>query len=85
MRTVLASENQTIFDISIQELGSIEGVFGLLEVNPELQLDLAVPAGTKVKKAIPVIDVRVAEYYSRNKITPVSDIVDSDCFSSCRN
>lgn len=76
MKSITAKAGQTIFDISLQELGSIEGVFGLLEANSELQLDIAIPVGTKVKKPTPAIDLRVAEYYSRNGIAPVSDVAD---------
>jgi hypothetical protein len=76
MKSITAQFGQTIFDISLQELGSIEGVFDLLEANPGLQLDMAVSVGTNVKKPTPVIDLRVAEYYSRNGITPVSDVVE---------
>jgi hypothetical protein len=74
MKSITAQSGQTVFDIALQELGSIEGVFDLLEANPDLQLDSAVVVGTSVKKPTPVIDLRVAEYYSRNGITPVSEI-----------
>ncbi len=72
MKSVTAQSGQTVFDIALQEMGSIAGVFDLLEANPELQLDLAVPAGTKVNKPALVVNNLVAEYYSRNVINPVS-------------
>ena len=72
MKFVTAQPDQTVFDISLQELGSIEGVFDLLEVNPELQLDLSVPAETKINKPDWVVNNLVAEYYLQNVINPVS-------------
>lgn len=74
MRSVPANNNQTLFDLSIQELGSVDGVFDLLEANTELQLDLAVPSGTKVYIPALAMDSRVADYYSRNGIKPVSGL-----------
>lgn len=72
MESVTAHSGQTVFDIALREMGSIAGVFDLLEANPELQLDLAVPAGTKVKKPAIVVNSLVAGYYARNAVSPVS-------------
>lgn len=72
MESVTAQSGQTVFDIALQEMGSIAGVFDLLEANPELQLDLAVPEGTRINKPDLVVNNLVAEYYSRNVINPVS-------------
>jgi hypothetical protein len=72
MESVTAQSGQTVFDIALQEMGSIAGVFDLLEANPELQLDLEVPAGTRVNKPTLVVNNLVADYFSRNVINPVS-------------
>ena len=72
MNTIMAYDNQTLFDLSLQEMGSIEGVFDLLEANPTMQLDLAVPAGTRIIVSGDKRDAKVQDYYSRNGVLPVS-------------
>lgn len=38
MKTIIAQSGQTIYDVSIQEYGDLEGVHFILVDNPELQL-----------------------------------------------
>jgi len=74
MKTIIAENNQTLFDIAVQAMGSIEGVFEILDMNPGLMLDMAVAAGTLVKVPERVIDTKVVDYFSRNGIKPVSGL-----------
>ena len=74
MRTVLAQNDQTLFDLALQELGSIEGVWAMLDANIGLQVDLSVPAGYPVRIPDTVINSRVVDYYVKNSIRPVSGL-----------
>jgi hypothetical protein len=76
MRTVTAKNNQTLLDLAIQELGSMTGIWDILDANVGLQIDLSVPAGYKVRIPDSVIDSRVVEYFSRNNINPISGLGD---------
>jgi len=74
MKTVIALSGQTIFDIALQEMGSIEGVFDIIASNAFLRLDMAIAPGTKVLVPDKVINASVLDYYTRNNIKPVSGL-----------
>ena len=78
MNSVVANNNQTPFDLSLQELGSIEGLFDLIDANPDLLLDMSVPAGIRVVIPGIVLNARVVDYYSRNGINPVSGLEEEE-------
>jgi hypothetical protein len=71
MKVVTAVNNQTLYDIALQEMGSIEGVFDILIENPFLRLDMAMSAGTKVLVPEKVISAQVVDYLERNNIKPI--------------
>ena len=63
-------EGQTLFDISLQELGSIEGVFELAMLNGFNMTDDLVP-GQKLK--LPeVIEYDIQQYYKNKSINPAT-------------
>ena len=74
MRTITAQQGQTVFDIAMQYMGSVMGVFDILELNVFLRLDMAIPAGTVVFVPNTVINARITDYYARNGIVPVSGL-----------
>ena len=74
MKTIIAQNNQTLFDIALQEMGDVSGVFDILDVNPYLRLDMAIPAGTKVLVPDTIINSQVQDYLSRNNIKPASGL-----------
>ena len=74
MKTIIAQNNQTLFDIALQEMGDIGGVFDILDVNPYLRLDMSIPAGTKVLVPDTVINPQVTDYLSRNGVKPASGL-----------
>jgi hypothetical protein len=74
MKVITAVTGQTLFDISIQEMGSVEGVFDILNSNPFLRLDMAIPAGTKVLVPDTVLQPNIVDYYTRNNIKPASGL-----------
>jgi len=76
MRTIEAYDNQTLFDIAIQETGAIESVWDLLDANNALALDLSIPAGTPVVIPDVVLKTRVVQYFSENNIHPIGGLGD---------
>ena len=74
MKTIIANNDQTLFDLCLQGTGSIAAVFDLLDANPGLHLDLSVPAGFKV--IVPGVsgDPKVLDYYTRKGIMPVTGL-----------
>lgn len=74
MKTIIAESGQTIADIAIQEMGDVAGSFDILDLNPYLRLDMAIPAGTPVFVPDTVINAQVVDYYTRNGIKPASGL-----------
>ncbi len=74
MRVIIAENNQTLWDIALQAMGDVAGVFDILNLNPFLRLDMAIPAGTEVLVPDTVINSQVANYYTLNQIVPVSGL-----------
>ena len=74
MKTIKATVDQTLFDIAIQETGSIETVFDILDLNPGMVLDCALQASTVVYVPDTIMDPKVVDYFTFNNIKPVSSI-----------
>lgn len=71
MNKVTTYKHQSPFDIAIQEYGSIEGVFDLLENNPGLEFDSAIAPGTSLAIG-EAVNPEVVDYYRRNNIKPAT-------------
>ena len=73
MSKVILGFGQTIYDIAIQETGSVEGVFVLMKRNPTAiaNLNAQPEAGTQLIVDA-VVDKGVLNYYTSNKIKPAS-------------
>jgi len=74
MKQVEAQYNQTVWDIALQEMGSIEGVFDILENNAFIRPDMALSAGQALLVPDKVINAGVVDYYERNGIKPASGL-----------
>lgn len=74
MKSIIAQSGQTLFDIALQAMGDVSGVFDILAVNAFLRLDMAIPEGTVVFVPDMVINAQVVDYYERNGIVPVSGL-----------
>lgn len=74
MKTITALDKQTIWDLAIQEMGSVEGAFLILAENAFLRLDMSIPAGTKVLVPDTVLNADVVDYLSRNGYKPASGL-----------
>ncbi len=76
MRTIIASAKQTVWDISLQAMGTCESVFEILELNSNLRPDTELAAGTEVLVPDAPAKPLVVAYYDENNIKPVSGIAD---------
>lgn len=72
MRTIIARKDQTVFDIALQEYGSIEAAFDILAANAYLRPDMAIAQGQVVFIPSVAIKPAVVDYYSRNGIYPAT-------------
>lgn len=76
-KRVTILQNQSLFDISLQEFGSVEGLFNLLLANPGMQIDSDIPSGTILKLDGEVIRPEVVDYYIKNGIKPATGGLDT--------
>jgi len=72
MRTVIAQRGQTVFDIAMQEMGSIEGLFKIMAMNPGMRMDEAIATGTVVILPDKPLKSRIADFYKNKGIKPIS-------------
>lgn len=72
MRSIITHNEQTIWDVAEQHMGSVEAVFDILELNPNIRPDEIIPTDTLVYVPDIPINQHVVDYYHFNKITPVT-------------
>lgn len=78
MGTIKPQENQNIFDISLQEYGSIEKVFDILEDNDQFNLtdDISVYEDLKIGREAFKKDI--VEYYNSRNLKPATSITEEE-------
>jgi hypothetical protein len=72
MRLILTSENQTVWDLALQYMGSAEGVFDILALNAFLRLDIALAEGQEVFIPDTILNEEVVNYYDQYSIIPAT-------------
>lgn len=72
MNKVTVKNDQTIYDIAVQEYGSIEGIFWLMEDNPELNLQDDLVVGGQLLIRDSVIDPELKSYLQENGVSPAN-------------
>lgn len=71
---ITVKDRQSLFDIAIQYLGSVEGVWLLAEKN-NISITDALEDGTILKyDSTDIIDTKVAEHYAQEHLSPATDI-----------
>lgn len=71
-RIVTVNSRQTLYDIALQEFGSVEGVTRLVADNPGVNLVTPPEPGAKLVVSGDVLNRDVYEHYRVNGIKPVS-------------
>jgi hypothetical protein len=78
METIKPQENQNIFDISLQEYGSIEKVFDLLEDNDKFDLTEDVSVYNELKIGREAFKKDIVEYYNTRNLKPATSISEEE-------
>jgi len=83
MKEITVLNNQSLFDISVQEYGTIEAVFELAQAN-DISVTANLVAGQRL--VVPGVDKGllqpdIVDYYKRNDIHPVSGNYDLSLFT----
>ena len=73
MKQITIRDTQSWFDIAIQETGSIENVFALMQATDKI--DDSLSAGRKLNIDTNISgEMMVKQYYTRNAITPATGL-----------
>lgn len=80
MEITKPQENQNIFDISLQEYGSIEKVFDLLEDNNQFNLTEDISVYKDLKTGREAFKKDIVEYYNSRNLKPATAISDEEQF-----
>ncbi|WP_343697104.1 hypothetical protein [Flavobacterium sp.] len=78
METIKPQENQNIFDISLQEYGSIEKVFDLLEDNDKFDLTEDISVYKELKVGREAFKKDIVEYYNSRNLKPATSISEEE-------
>ncbi|MDD2965537.1 MAG: hypothetical protein PHU33_16460 [Bacteroidales bacterium] len=76
MRKITALTNQTLYDIALEHIGTIEGVTMLIELNPGKRLDTPLVTGETIFIPDEATVPAVVSYYLKNNIHPISSLAD---------
>jgi len=76
MSNITTYQHQSVFDLAIQEYGSIEGVFDLLAANLGLEFDSDIVSGTELKIDGEIINQDIVDYYKKYNIKPATGNVE---------
>ncbi len=73
MERTTVIEGQTIWDITLQQYGSVEGIFELLDANTQLDsINANILPGMQLVTSGEKLDTDVAGYYQNNHVIVVS-------------
>ena len=78
METTKPQQNQNIFDISLQEYGSIEKVFDLLEDNDQFDMTEDLSVYEELKTGREAFKKDIVEYYNSRNLKPATAITDEE-------
>lgn len=75
MKRILVGNNQSIWDIAVQEYGSVEGVKQLILDNPiKCDFEKSIAAGTElIITKEPIVKV-ITDYLSANRLMPATAV-----------
>ncbi|MEW5675597.1 hypothetical protein ABGT15_04735 [Flavobacterium enshiense] len=78
MGTIRPLQNQNLFDISLQEYGSVENVFDILEDNDifDVTKDISVYEDLKVSREVFKKDI--VEYYKSRNLKPATSLTEEE-------
>ena len=74
METIRPQQNQNILDIALQEYGSIETVFDVLEDNEQYDITGEISVYEDLKVGREAFKRDIVAYYMANNVKPATDI-----------
>lgn len=74
MKTVTVSNNQSIWDIAVQEYGSYDAVKQLIIDNPTLNFNDSIAPGTQLIIAGAIVNKTIVDFLSKSGIKPTTAI-----------
>ncbi|UPZ17763.1 hypothetical protein [Flavobacterium humidisoli] len=80
METIRPQQNQNILDISLQEYGSIETVFDLLEDNDQFNLTEDISVYEDLKVGREAFKKDIVEYYNSRNLKPATELTEEEQF-----
>lgn len=80
METIKPQENQNIFDLSLQEYGSIEKVFDLLEDNDQFNITEDISVYQDLKIGREAFKKDIVEYYNSRNLKPANALTEEEEF-----
>ncbi|SNR32943.1 hypothetical protein SAMN04487979_10360 [Flavobacterium sp. ov086] len=80
METIKPQENQNIFDLSLQEYGSIEKVFDILEDNDKFNITEDVSVYQDLKIGREAFKKDIVEYYNSRNLKPATALTEEEEF-----
>ncbi len=80
METIKPQENQNIFDLSLQEYGSIEKVFDLLEDNDQFNITEDISVYQDLKIGREAFKKDIVEYYNSRNLKPATALTEEEEF-----
>lgn len=80
METIKPQENQNIFDLSLQEYGSIEKVFDILEDNDKFNITEDISVYNDLKIGREAFKKDIVEYYNSRNLKPATALTEEEEF-----
>lgn len=71
-RRIKVQNNQTVWDIALQEYGSIDGAWILLRENPSIDLDVDLIPGTLLLINSGPLNIDVVNYLKEKAVIPAT-------------
>ncbi len=72
MARIKSQENQSIFDIALQEYGSLEGLFNLLDDNEKIQVDAALSVYNDIEIKQAPVRREIKDFYLSRGVLPAT-------------
>ncbi len=68
IKEVIIEKGQTLYELSVQHYGSVEGLFLLMNDNNISSVNHSLQVGDKLKIKSEAIDQSIVDYYTKNSI-----------------
>ncbi len=74
MQAIEFKQGQTLLDTALEAYGSLEGIFEILAVNPDLNMHSTPAQGTVIKAGTDLMRREIVKYYLEKEIIPATAV-----------